>query len=220
MERFIFLDVDGVLHPLNEKQLPALVKQEDLFKRVQEEDELGESLKTSDILEGEFMPDIMLRLSKLVKAVSKNGKVAIVLSSTWRESLPRRKAVNSKLKEFGIPQFSSITPILQLQYRCQRAHEIVTWLCANQQQTQSKFRFVILDDSDLVDKEGVNKREKDLAAAFIEPYFVRCEKSIGLTENDCGRAIDILNKTDSIFFPESLLLSIKEIHKQVNENDN
>ena len=136
MERFIFLDVDGVLHPLNEKQLPALVKPEDLFKRVQEEDELGESLKTLDVLEGEFMADIMLRLSKLIKEVSKNGEVTIVLSSTWRESLPRRKAVNSKLKEFGIPQFSSITPILQLQHRCQRAHEIVTWLCANQQQTQ------------------------------------------------------------------------------------
>ena len=219
MERFIFLDVDGVLHPLNEKQLPALVKPEDLFKRVQEEDELGESLKTLDVLEGEFMPDIMLRLSKLIKEVSKNGEVTIVLSSTWRESLPRREAVNSKLKEFGIPQFSSITPILQLQYRCQRAHEIVTWLCANQQQTQSKFRFVILDDSDLVDKEGVNKHEKDLAAAFIEPYFVRCEKSIGLTENDCGRAIEVLNKTDSIFFPESLLSSIKEIQKEVDKND-
>ena len=178
MERFIFLDVDGVLHPLNEKQLPALVKQDDLFKRVQEEDELGESLKTLDVLEGEFMPDIMLRLSKLIKEVSKNGEVTIVLSSTWRESLPRRKAVNSKLKEFGIPQFSSITPILQLQYRCQRAHEIVAWLCANQQQTQSKFRFVILDDSDLVDKEGVSEVEKDLAAAFIEPYFVRCKNQL------------------------------------------
>ena len=219
MERFIFLDVDGVLHPLNEKQLPALVKPEDLFKRVQEEDELGESLKTLDVLEGEFMPDIMLRLSKLIKEVSKNGEVTIVLSSTWRESLPRRKAVNSKLKEFGIPQFSSITPILQLQYRCQRAHEIVTWLCANQQQTKSEFRFVILDDTDLVDKEGVGEGEKDLAAAFIEPYFVRCEKSIGLTDNDCVRAIEILNKTESIVFPKSLLSSANEIHKQVNENN-
>ena len=110
-------------------------------------------------------------------------------------------------------------PILLLQYRCQRAHEIVTWLCTNRQQTQSKFRFVILDDSDLVDKEGVNEHEKDLAAAFIEPYFVRCEKSIGLTENDCGRAIEIMNKTDSIFFPESLLSSIKEIQKEVDKND-
>ena len=219
MERFIFLDVDGVLHPLNEKQLPALVKPEDLFKRVQEEDELGETLKTLDVLEGEFMPDIMLRLSKLIKEVSKNGEVTIVLSSTWRESLPRRNAVNSKLKEFGTPQFSSMTPILQSQYRCQRAHEIVTWLCTNRQQTQSNFRFVILDDSDLVDKEGVSKGEKDLAAAFIEPYFVRCEKSIGLTDNDCVRAIEILNKTESIVFPKSLLSSANEIHKHVNENN-
>ena len=216
MKRFIFLDVDGVLHPLNEKQLPALVKKEDLFQRVQEEDELGERLKTSDVLEGEFIPEIMLRLSKLIKEMSKNGDVNIVLSSTWRESLPRRKAVNSKLKEFGIPQFSSITPILQLQYRCQRAYEIVTWLCTNRQQTQSNFRFVILDDSDLLDKEGVSRGEKDLAAAFIEPYFVRCEKSVGLTENDCVRAIEILNKTDGIVFPKSLLSSVKEIHKQVN----
>lgn len=209
MKYIIFLDVDGVLHPLNEKHLPSNVKMEELYQRVEEEEEAGDSLEMTRILEGEFMPDIMQRLSKTIDtcaaaaatAATSNNSVSIVLSSTWRETVPGRRAVNAKLKEFGIPIVSSCTPHLQsMHVRCTRAHEIVHWLCEKVASDKrgageaDAFRFVVLDDADLLGDETMQlgTEGSDYAADFIRPYFVRCDKSVGLTETDCQQALSIL----------------------------
>ena len=209
MKYIIFLDVDGVLHPLNEKHLPSNVKMEELYQRVEEEEEAGDSLEMTRILEGEFMPDIMQRLSKTIDtcaaaatAATSNNSVSIVLSSTWRETVPGRRAVNTKLKEFGIPIVSSCTPHLQsMHVRCTRAHEIVHWLCKKVASDKrggageaDAFRFVVLDDADLLGDETMQLGTdgSDYAADFIRPYFVRCDKSVGLTETDCQQALSIL----------------------------
>jgi len=214
MKYFIFLDVDGVLHPLNEKHLPSLVKKEHLFQRVEEEEEAGDTLEITRVLEGEFVPEIMERLARTIKTCATNNSVHIILSSTWRETLPGRKAVDSQLKEFDIPSVEGNTPQLSFMHcKCKRAHEIVHWLYLNlvTDGVICDFRFVVLDDADLVGEETM-PIGTDYAADFIRPYFVRCDKSTGLTESDCQRIVEIFgnNQVPGTILPEKIMVLINE----------
>ena len=65
---FLFLDVDGVLHPLNEKHLPAEADYEHILARGQGsgntiDPETG--VKTAIVLDGEFLPRCMRALKRI-----------------------------------------------------------------------------------------------------------------------------------------------------------
>ena len=214
MKRFIFLDVDGVLHPLNERHVPALVDSEDLYKRVIEEEENdSDHTYVKRVLDGEFVPEIMRNIKTAI--IDKIGDVSIILSSTWRETLPSRKAVDKELEKYGIPAVSGYTPQCNACYHFRRANEIVLWLQQYVEQEQSSittpFRFVVLDDADLLetDSNAVHSQSLNATAAtaataassataadVIAPSFVRCDKLSGLTADDCARAVAILNENN------------------------
>ena len=144
--RVVVLDVDGVLHPLNEKGLPLHAALEDLYARADEdhsaadgeEEDDGERLATT--VEGEFLPSCM---GELARAVAETG-ADIVLSSTWRETPPERRAVDAKLEENFMPASVGCTPRLSV-LRGGRAAEILAWASEMPADT----RWVALDDVDL-----------------------------------------------------------------------
>ena len=168
----IFLDVDGVLHPLNEKHLPKLAKLDDLVARADSDMERGEEPSyTSPPVEGEFLEENMHHLCHIVSTTS----AKIVLSSTWRETRCGQAAVAFQLAKHGISTpIIGCTPILGMGTQ-NRVKEIEEFL----NQNQNVKRYVCLDDADLT--------------GWAQPgHFVRCNSGLGLTSADAKSAIDIL----------------------------
>ena len=203
--KIIFLDIDGVVHPLNSKHLPALVNYQDLLRRTEEED----ARDTIEVLPGEFCPQQMTYLKSILTAT----QAKLVLSSTWRETDRGREAVHLQLAKHGISSALVIgcTPCLYQQWTCRRAHEIVQWLKNN---SSTVSNFVILDDSDLMYEGCSWKREMDesketdalggtAAAHFIRQYFVRMEKTVALTEENALAAIQLLNRETVLWHKQS-----------------
>ena len=122
MRSFIVLDVDGVLHPLGENGLPSNAKLEDLMERADEEPTEDDGSCVGRTVAGEFEPHCM---AELARAVAETG-AEIVLSSTWRETRPQRRAVDLKLQEFFMPTSVACTPRLSV-LRGGRAAEILAW---------------------------------------------------------------------------------------------
>ena len=155
--RVVVLDVDGVLHPLNEKGLPLHAALEDLYARADEdhteEEEEGSRLATT--VEGEFVPSCMCELAR---ALAETG-ADIVLSSTWRETLPERRAVDTKLEESFLPASVGCTPRLSV-LRGGRAAEILAWASGQPSET----RWVALDICQLAAGTG------DPTARAVDPH--------------------------------------------------
>jgi hypothetical protein len=216
--KYILLDVDGVLHPLNDKHLPKCANPSDIFKRVEEEDEAGDSLQIVRVLNGEFIPEAMNRLRLIVQeAAAHGGDVSIILSSTWRETAPGRNAVNDQLKRHGIQEIKSWTRSLYTKYRCKRAHEIVQWIIANCQ-ADSHVAFVVLDDDDLCEQERP-REDIDPAALFVLPHFVRTAKSSGLTEQDVLRVSDMLSNASAISLNSIPAECLMEFHHESEDDE-
>lgn len=174
--RVVVLDVDGVLHPLNEKGLPLHAALEDLHARADEdrgadEEDDGERLATT--VEGEFVPSCM---GELARAIAETG-AEIVLSSTWRETPPERRAVDAKLQENFMPCSIGCTPRLSV-LRGGRAAEILAW--ASEQPAET--RWVAVDDVDL-----------RLGPVSLPPErFIHVDHQTGLTAADADTLIAIL----------------------------
>ena len=84
-QNIIFLDIDGVVHPLNEKHLPSLVNYDELINRCMTEDDMDDI----EVLNGEFCDLQMAFLLEIINATS----AKIVLSSTMA---PRIVSLRSK----------------------------------------------------------------------------------------------------------------------------
>lgn len=193
---FLFLDVDGVLHPLNEKHLPAEADYEHILARGQGsgntiDPETG--VKTAIVLDGEFLPRCMRALKRIHDDAG--IPIKIVLSSTWRETPEGRHAVNKQLKTVGLPRVHGYTPMLSATPGpCRRAREIWQWLRDNgdNAKVSPETKFVVLDDADLVEAEtSYGDTTPGLALA---PYFVRVNKSIGLNDAHVAAALEILSQ--------------------------
>jgi hypothetical protein len=169
----IFLDVDGVLHPLSPNHLPLHADPADLSARADEE--LAEAIHPKQdalspitrVVEGEFLPECMKELKRIVDMCG----ASIVLSTTWRETEAGRAAVKQQLDKAGIPASKVIgcTPHFESN---SRAAEISDWVS-----THSITRYVALDDM-----------EMDLD----QSHFVRTDMGCGLTAADATLAIKIL----------------------------
>ena len=133
----IFLDVDGVLHPLNERGFPLEADYDELMERG---DYITGSAPVAPVVEGEFLSHCMERLRVIVESTGAN----IVLSSTWRETPDQLAAVDEQLENHSMSPCVSKTPILSA-HRSRRAAEILAWVDTNRPRA-----FVVLDDNNLV----------------------------------------------------------------------
>ena len=132
---------------------------------------------------GEFEPRCM---AELARAVATTG-AQIVLSTTWRETPPQRRAVDRKLQEFGIPPSVDATPRLSV-LRGGRAAEILAWAAAQPAGT----RWVALDDIDLGQKPVPGTGRSVVDGTLLPEHFVHVDAHTGLTAADADRLIGLL----------------------------
>ena len=203
----MFLDVDGVLHPLNEKHLPADANYDEIIARGEgpgtEVDPVS-GLKVSTVLKGEFLPRCMSILKKICDGAAPFS-VQIILSSTWRETLEGTRAVNKQLQLAGLNPVSGCTPLLSTEPGpCRRAREILQWLKEHAPNAPDRYenggiqavlqnpltRFVVIDDDDVI---GAETPFGDTSpGSSLKPFFVRVDKSTGLVEDHAVAALNIL----------------------------
>eukprot|EP01063_Lacrimia_lanifica_P001226 TRINITY_DN10588_c0_g1_i1.p1 TRINITY_DN10588_c0_g1~~TRINITY_DN10588_c0_g1_i1.p1 ORF type:complete len:283 (+),score=58.26 TRINITY_DN10588_c0_g1_i1:96-851(+) len=98
----VFLDVDGVLHPLAENHLPRDACVEALCARVDEETARSdeEPLYDYGVVDGEFTEENMACLTAVFARVP---QARVVLTTTWRERPWGKKAVVTQLRGVGLP---------------------------------------------------------------------------------------------------------------------
>ena len=111
----IFLDVDGVLHPLGANFLPSEANFDDLMARADTVDACApddaSSSEVYPVVAGEFLPRCLAALRRIVEATG----AEVVLSSTWRETLPQTRAVNLQLATgAGLRPCCAATPCLSV----------------------------------------------------------------------------------------------------------
>lgn len=161
----LFLDVDGVLHPLTPSGHAKLASLEALCARADAEADLPDDAIAS-VVEGEFIDECMTALASCVQATN----ARIVLSSTWRETWPQRRAVEAQLEKYGL-SISDATPMLPL-VDGGRAMEIRRWISSS-----TECRWCAVDDQDL-------KLPLD--------NFVQTDPAVGLTMADAALLIERL----------------------------
>ena len=183
----VFLDVDGVCHPLKSNGLPLHASLEALTRRTDDDLELSDDDPNAigGVVEGEFLEENMRRLAELVHAVGAH----IVLSSTWRETAIQRRAIDAQLRRFGMPSHVGCTPRLPTIGGGGRHAEIMAWVaehCAHGDEAAahgSRHRccWVAIDDLDLKD-------------ALPEDHFVKTDPTVGLDEGVVERALECLRR--------------------------
>lgn len=172
-QQILFLDVDGVLHPLGKNFLPCYAYLEDLVARTDSDLMYGDDIGyVSPFVHGEFCEPNMSALRYIVQKIP---NIKIVLSSTWRETSCQRAAVLREMKKNGVfpaadQDFCGFTPVLG-----ERHVEILTWL--------EKFAalntiWVALDDTKL---------------NLSPENFVQCDSALGLQKIDADKIIHLLS---------------------------
>ena len=119
----LFLDVDGVLHPLGPTGAPLLASSEALLQRADDEAAIIGDEHTAAVVHGEFIAPCT---SQLARIVAETG-CRIVLSTTWRETPPQRRAVDAQLVAAGCPSSCDCTPRLSV-LRGGRPAEILAYV--------------------------------------------------------------------------------------------
>ena len=140
-----------------------------IIARGEAEAELPEDA-TAATVDGEFTNECMGALAQCVHATS----ARIVLSSTWRETAPQRRAVEAQLKAHGIVErICGCTPGLPL-LEGGRVAEILQWV-----DLHKPARWVALDDADL--------------SKLPAGRFVRTDPAKGFTRHDAARVEELLS---------------------------
>lgn len=170
----IFLDVDGVLHPLDPRGLPARADFDELTARSEAELDL-DSTATASVVRGEFEEENM----RAMRACVAECGASIVLSTTWRETEPQRRAVDQQLVKHGLPASIGCTPRLPL-LEGGRPAEIEAWV-----REHRPARWVAIDDQEL-------DAERAHARALPAQHFVRTDPARGFTAEDAARVKELL----------------------------
>lgn len=179
--KVIFLDVDGVLHPMTPSCVPIGCPMREIVARA--EDEAVNSTQPDFVyhpVTGEFDPDNMANLATVIKVTG----ASIVLSSTWRESDYSTATVARKLEEYGLPAIIGCTPLHDFdpaRPQARRGAECAQWLLTQSDPIEA---FVMIDDGEFT-----------LGSAPLDAnHFVRTDMAVGLTQSDAERAIELLQK--------------------------
>lgn len=168
----VVLDVDGVLHPLRPSGHPLHASIDDLTRRADADLELDPDDESAigGVVAGEFNEGCMAALARIVDA----SGAKIVLSSTWRQTAPQRRAVDAQLLRHGLPSVCGCTPILPL-IGGGRSAEILAWA---EQRPSSQRSWVAIDDTQL---DGLP-----------EGRFFKTDPATGLTAADVGKVLESL----------------------------
>lgn len=125
MERYIFLDIDGVLNT----QRYYRQRQEQL-------------LPTRDPLGPFFDPKSVRHLAHIVAETGAD----IVITSSWK--LLGEEVMQQLWHERQMPGFVlGVTPDVTINSYCLRGLEILQWLATHSPEDPTDFRYVIIDDS-------------------------------------------------------------------------
>lgn len=192
LKKILFLDIDGVLHPLTSSSLPLHASLTDLVARVDLDLQHGDEEEyMSPTVSGEFMPLNMAHLSRIIKETN----AEIVLSSTWRTTNYQYRAAVYQLKCHGVCQgIYECTPQLGMGQSC-REQEISLYLqrvtIAN---PSVEYRYCCIDDAELCWNSSHVSDNEECVFQFNPLCFVRCDSATGITEDDARKVIKILNK--------------------------
>ena len=104
-------------------------------------------------------------------------QASIVLSSTWRETAPQRRAVDQQLAKHGIPQAVDATPRLST-LDGGRAAEILAWAASS---AAGSSCWVAIDDM-------------ELDAQLPAGHFVHTDPAAGLTMAEAERVCALLQQ--------------------------
>jgi hypothetical protein len=175
--KVIFLDVDGVLHPLTPHGRPVGCDMSELCARADSESSNSEQADyVFPACTGEFRPDCVQLLGSIVHETG----ACIVLSSTWRETRWATAAVNSVLRLAGLGETIGATKVLSYDPANptnRRGREIMDWVTAHDVSA-----FVVLDDCEFSLGTG----------ALDAAHMVKTDEALGLTAADATRAIGLL----------------------------
>lgn len=203
MTRFyIFLDVDGVLHPAN-WQVPGLTQE-------QEKALAPEELTLAVGLRGLWaMPDgpLFSRLPLLEKALQPYlGEIEIVITSSWRR---RQEAYQVLLDAFSPDvraRIAGITPVCNSDFG--RSKEINVWL---RESGNPEVPAIVLDDDELCDWGHLTKQS----------IFFKIQTEQGFVEEDrqCLQKVLSLGRPQFNTLRETMVMSgvYGELMRCVNE---
>lgn len=172
----IVLDVDGVLHPLRPSGHPLHASMESIIARNEREEALDAAdpddanKRVGEILPGEFTDECM----RVLESVVRESGAKIILSSTWRETAPQRRAVDARLVAHGLPHVIDYTP--QFSSLEGRAAEILAW--ASEQSPSCCW--VAIDDREL--------------SQLPNTHFVLTDPARGMTPTDGERVLELLRQ--------------------------
>ena len=173
MEKFIFLDVDGVLN--NTKYTKKIHNKYNMHFISHEMP---------------FDPKCLRRLSKIVHATG----AKVILTSSWRKDLKCEVVLKARLKEYGVKIFDML-PLNT--HSSERGHEIKKWLYENggtvtttlyadntpiEHTESADFNYIIIDDYSY-----------DLYDYFYESKIIMVSPIRGLSNKDMIKAIYKLN---------------------------
>ena len=169
----LFLDVDGVLHPLGPTGAPLLASSEALLQRADDEAAIIGDEHTAAVVHGEFIAPCTSQLQRIFLETG----CRIVLSTTWRETAPQRRAVDAQLVAAGCPPSCDCTPRLSV-LRGGRPAEILAYV-----REHAVTSWVALDDVDL--------RTSSAPAGPVLPdeRFVLVAAATGLSQASADEAI-------------------------------
>lgn len=181
--RIVFLDVDGVLHPIGEPpyMVPLKADWDDVCARATELEAHGDDPEyVTRVCKGEFLDPCMAALKRAVETTD----ARIVLSTTWRKRTADRRAVLQQLRQYDLAE----RVIGDTPDGGTRGYECRQWLeDYRTKQDIDAWRtltFVVLDD----DEEGVLMSSHIPAARFVNT-----RRATGMTEADADDAITALN---------------------------
>ena len=185
--RVIFLDVDGVLHPLGANHLPLGANMDDLSARIDEQqleaNEKSATYVTRTLRGVEFLDEHLAQLRRIVTATG----AEIVLTTTWRQQGCDRRAVLRHLAAAGcLESQGEVSATVVLGTSSSRGAEIAQWLSSHGGGESRDASYVILDD----DAESIVRGRHINCERFVHVDRVRA-----LTATDADRAIALLLAT-------------------------
>lgn len=136
--RVLFLDVDGVLHPLRVRYLAGTQEIDDSHV---------------------FVGACMEQLQRVVRATS----CEIVLSSSWRKFEKTRERVALKLSDYGL-SCSQYTTVAGDETAAGRVHQISAWVESNRHELAG---WAVVDDDDLDTPCGEGFQGAEFRQSFV-----------------------------------------------------
>jgi hypothetical protein len=175
--RLLFLDIDGVLHGLNERHYPKDSSMDDVLARVEEEEKHAEEESyISPILKGEFDQGCVERVKLICDATG----CRVVLSSTWRLQECTFKAAVRELRRYGV-EVEGKTECLGMGK--ERSREIRAFAAvASAGSPKAVTKFVAVDDDDLEAQEDGLREGRE---------FVRTDLREGISDEDASRVVEL-----------------------------